>query len=457
MHTLQAIFSTLNSWVWGPPMLILLTLVGLHLTFQLRALQVRHLWYALKISFTRQDDRSKGDISQFSALMTALAATIGIGSITGVATAVAIGGLGAIFWMWVAAFLGMIVKFAEAILAIKYRVIDERNEMCGGPMYYLEKATKTRFLAITYAICGIISSFGTGNLVQSNSVVSAFQEIMPVSPLWVGLFLMIITGIPLIGGIQSISRVATILVPVMAAFYLTSCLIVLAFKWSLIPGVFHQIFTTAFTGAAAKGGFIGSTLMIALQMGYSRGIFSSEAGMGTSSVVAAAAKTDSPGRQALISMCTVFITTGIVCTFTGLVIGTTDVLGKFGNDGQVLNGSALAIHAFDAVIPYGGILVTLSLIPFAYSTILGWAYFGEKAIEYLLGIWATIPYRFIFTGAVFLGSLFSMELVWDFANVMNGLMSFPNLFGLFLLTKVIVKETDSFEAKLNKEMRKKCA
>lgn len=442
----------INDLIWGPPLLILITFVGLYLTFRLRGIQFRRLWYAHKLAFVRHDNGAAGDISHFQALMTALAATIGIGSITGVATAIAIGGLGSLFWMWIAALLGMATKYAEAILAIKYRVIDEHGEMCGGPMYYLHKGLKNKGLAITFAILAAITAFGTGNMVQSNSVAEAVKALAPtINPVWIGIILMVITGLPLFGGIKSISKVVSVLVPTMAIFYLISCLIVVGINIEYVPHAFYMIFKTAFTGQAAAGGFLGSTIMLAIQFGVSRGIFSSEAGLGTSSIAAAAAKTDSPGRQALVSMSTVFITTGIVCTLTGLVIATTNVLGTISLDGTLITGSALAVMAFDSVIPHGGLLVTIAIIPFAYSTILGWAYYGEKSMEYLLGARSTIYYRAFYTIMVFFGAILNLKIVWGFANIMNGLMAFPNLIGLFLLAGVITAETKLFEKLLDKE------
>jgi AGCS family alanine or glycine:cation symporter len=442
-----------NNIVWGAPLLILISFVGVYLTILLKGIQFRRLFYAHKLAFSKKDHGAKGDISHFGALMTALAATIGIGSITGVATAIAIGGLGSLFWMWLAALFGMATKYAEAILALKYRTTDEKGEMCGGPMYYLHKGLNSKFLGVTFAILAAITAFGTGNMVQSNSVAEAFKTLAPsINPIWIGVLLTIATALPLFGGIKSISKVVSVLVPSMALFYFISCLVVVGFHISKVPACFLLIIKSAFSGQAAVGGFLGSTIMTAIQCGVSRGIFSSEAGLGTSSIAASAAKTDSPGSQALVSMCTVFITTGIVCTLTGLVIATTDVLGTFSSDGTVLNGSALAIKAFDKVIPYGGALVTIAIIPFAYSTILGWAYYGEKAIEYLIGYRATHCYRVFYSLMVFFGAILNLEIVWGFANIMNGLMAFPNLIGLIFLAPMVAKETTLFESELEKEI-----
>lgn len=450
----QAIYA-LNRLIWGPPLLILLVSAGLYLTIRTRGLQFRYLWYAHKLALTRHDDRAKGDISHFQALMTALAATIGIGSITGVATAVSIGGMGAIFWMWAAALLGMATKYGEAILAIKYRISDESGEMCGGPMYYLEKGMKAKWLGGVFACFAAIAAFGTGNMVQANSVVDAVQNFFHIPPIWTGLALMLVVGIALIGGIKSIGRISGILVPAMAIFYIVGGLLVIAIKIEMVPLAFASIFKNAFKSQAAVGGFAGAGVMTAIRLGVSRGIFSSEAGLGSSPIAAAAAKTDTPGRQALVSMCSVFITTGIVCTITGIVIAVSGAFGEVGIDGKLLNGSSLALRAFDRIIPYGGLIVTIALIPFAYSTILGWAYYGEKCIEYLFGIRTVRAYRVIYTLLIIPGSILSLQVVWGFANMMNGLMAFPNLIGLFALTGVISKETRLFERLLKQEKLQK--
>ncbi|GAB4188932.1 MAG: sodium:alanine symporter family protein [Simkaniaceae bacterium] len=444
----------INQIIWGPPLLILLFSVGVYLSYRTRWVQIRYLIYSHKLAFTRHDDAAQGDISHFQALMTALAATIGIGSITGVATALATGGLGALFWMWIAGLVGAATKYGEAILAIKYRVIDQRGEMCGGPMYYLEKGVKGHFgkiLAVLFAIMGGITALGTGNMVQSNSVANAMQELFHFSPLWVGVILMACTGLALLGGIKSIGKVAAYLVPAMALFYMLGGLVVIIIKIQYVPQAFGLIFRAAFTGQAATGAFLGASVMAAIQMGISRGVFSSEAGLGSSPIAAAAAKTDTPGRQALVSMSSVFITTGIVCTITGLAIAITGVLGQTGADGKPLDGSALALSAFDAVIPHGGLIVTIALIPFAYSTMLGWAYYGEKCVEYLFGVKATTVYRILFTLLVLPGAVLSLNIVWGFANMMNGLMAFPNLIGLFLLGGLIAAETKVFEGILKYE------
>lgn len=451
---METLLQRMENWVWGAPLLILLLIVGLYLTFILRGVQFRYLFYSIKLAFTRQDDGAQGDISHFQALMTALAATIGIGSIAGVATAVFAGGLGAIFWMWISALLGMATKFGEAILAIKYRIKDEKGEMCGGPMYYLERGLQMKWLAIFFAIFGALAAIGTGNMVQANSVSLALGELLQIDPWVSGIVLAAVTGVTLFGGIKSIGKVSSVLVPVMAVFYIVGGLIILLLRIDEIPAALNMIIKSAFTGQAAFGGFLGSTMMMGIQFGISRGVFSSEAGLGSAPIAAAAAKTDVPGRQALVSMSGVFITSFIVCSITGLAIAVTNVLGGSGPDGVPYNGSVLALKAFDSILPGGGVVVTISLILFAYSTIIGWAYYGEKCMEYLCGVKIVPWYRLLFTAALIPGAIMGLQTVWSFANIMNGLMAFPNLIGLFGLSSVIQAETRSFISLLKKERRK---
>ena len=453
---MENIISTINDWVWGPPLLIFLVVVGAYLTIRTRGLQFRYFGYAHKLAFSRHDDNAKGDISHFEALMTCLAATIGTGSITGVATAIAIGGLGSLFWMWVAAIFGMATKYSEAILAIKFREVDRNGEMCGGPMYYLEKGLGSKLLGSIFAILAIGAAvFGIGNLVQGNSVAISMSEVFHVSPGLTGIVLTILVAITLLGGIKSIGKVSSYLVPAMAIFYIVSGLIVIGARIEMVPAAFQLIFVSAFKGQAAVGGFVGAGIMAAVSLGFSRGVFSSEAGLGSSPIAAAAAKTDTPGRQALISMSSVFLTTGIVCTITGLAIAVTGVLGQTDANGEMLNGLALVLKAFDTVIPFGGLLVTIALVPFAFSTMLGWAYYGEKSVEYLAGERSIIPFRIFFILMVFPGTILSLNMVWGIANIMNGLMAVPNLIGLFFLAGIVAKETRHFDGIVLKEKRSK--
>lgn len=443
----------IENWIWGAPLLVLLTTVGLYLTFALRGIQFRYLIYSLRLAFTRQDDKSAGDISQFQALMTALAGMIGIGSITGVATAIALGGLGAVFWMWVASLLGMATKYAEAILAVKYRTLDANGEMCGGPMYYLERGLKSKNLALFFSLVGAITAFGTGNMVQANSIAEAMKELFHIDPLWVGIGLAVMTGLALLGGIKSIGKLSSWLVPAMAIFYIGGGLIVIACRIEALPHAFAEIFRQAFTAQAAFGGFAGSTILMAVQFGVSRSVFSTEAGLGSAPIAAAAAKTDVPGRQALISMSGVFITSMIVCSITALAIATSGLFGSLDANGEPLSGSSMALLAFENVIPYGGFVVAISLILFGYSTILGWAYYGEKCMEYIFGLPIVRWYRILFILFLVPGSILSLQTVWSFANIMNGLMAFPNLVALFGLSSIVIAETRSFEQLLKFERK----
>lgn len=454
MLRLQQYVDRVNTLVWGAPLLALLTIVGVYLTIRLKGVQFRYFWYAHKLAFTRNDHHAEGDISHFQALMTALAGTIGIGSITGVATAIALGGVGSIFWMWIAAGLGMATKYAEAVLAVKYRIIDDDKTVRGGPMYYLEKGLNQKWLAVVFAIFGLFAAIGTGNMVQSNSVALACQDLLHIDPLYTGIGLMVLCGIFLLKGIKSIGKLSSVLIPIMAIFYMVGGILIICFKISDLPRAFLSIIQAGLTPQAAIGGFLGATIMQSIQMGMSRGVFSSEAGLGTSPIAAAAAKTDTPSRQALVSMCSVFITTGVVCTITALTIVLTNVLGQTDVEGKLLTGSILVLKAFNTVIPGGGMIVTIALIPFAFSTIIGWAYYGEKCLEYLCGQKSVIYYRILYIVLILPGAVLSLDLVWGLANILNGLMAFPNLIGLFCLAGVVAKETDLFDKLRLQEKRK---
>lgn len=453
MTSLESWLQTIENWVWGAPLLLLLTVVGLYLTFALRGIQFRYLFYSLKLAFTHQDEGAQGDISQFQALMTALAGMIGIGSITGVATAVAMGGLGSVFWMWVASLIGMATKYAEAILAVKYRTLDEKGEMCGGPMYYLEKGVKSKGLALFFAFVGAITALGTGNMVQANSISGAIQGWLGIDPLWIGIALAVLTAVALFGGIKSIGKVASWLVPSMAVLYIGGGLVAIGMRLEAVPGALADIVYGAFSPRAALGGLAGTTLMMAIQYGVSRSVFSSEAGLGSAPIAAAAAKTDVPARQALISMSGVFITSIIVCSITGIAIAVSGLVGHADAQGVGLNGSALALKAFQSAFPGGALVLTISLILFGYSTILGWAYYGEKCMEYLFGYRIIAWYRVFFVLVLIPGAVLSLQTVWSFANIMNGLMAFPNLIGLFSLSAIVIHETREFEKLLKFERK----
>lgn len=444
-----------DAYLWQGFLLYLLIGVGLILTVRLGGMQIRYLLYSLKLIFTRQDDKAQGDISQFQSLMTSLAATIGIGSIAGMATALVAGGFGAIFWMWVVSLIGMVTKFSEAILAVKYRTVDHRGQMCGGPMYYLEKGLNWKWLAICFAIFGSLSAFFGGNITQSQSIAEACYNLMGIPKLYTGIILAILTSLVILGGIKNLGRVNALLVPIMSLFYIIGGLIIIVIHGDRIFSVITLIFTEAFSPAAAVGGFLGASVMQAIQMGAVRGISSNEAGLGSSPIAAAAAKTDVPGRQALISMTTVFLSSFIVCTITVFVVGVTGVFGQLSSDGTPLNGASLVIKAFQSTLPGGGLIVTIGIILFGFSTILGWAYYGEKCIEYLLGEKILIYYRLLFISLVAVGSLLNLEIVWALVDIMNGLMALPNLLGILFLIPVITVESKIFFEMVNRE-RKIC-
>ena len=448
MDSLKNLFETLGAWVWGPYMLVFLVGTGIYLTLRLAGLQFSLLPYALQQAFRPHPKKAdgsdhEGDISHFGALMTALSATIGTGNIAGVATAVVLGGPGAVFWMWVTAIFGMATKYGEGVLAVKYRIVNARGEMSGGPMYYIERGMGSgwKWLAYAFAFFGAVASFGIGSSVQSNSVAQAITTSFGV-PGWVtGVVLTVFTGIVILGGIRSIARAASIIVPFMAIGYVLGGLLIIALNLELLGPALNLIFGDAFTGQAVAGGALGSVI----RYGVARGVFSNEAGMGSAPIAAAAARTDHPVRQALVSMTGTFLDTIVVCSITGIVL----VIGLLSSGAFVqpeLTGAALTTQTFDRLLPGpGGWIVTFGLIFFAYSTILGWCYYGEKCAAYLLGERFVLPYRLVYTGAVMLGTVASLDLVWAAADTFNGLMAIPNLIALVALAGVIVKETRDFK------------
>ncbi|MDO1509134.1 MULTISPECIES: sodium:alanine symporter family protein [unclassified Neisseria] len=451
MDVLKNFFDTVGSWVWGPVMLILLVGTGVLLTFMLKGLQFSMLGYALKQAFrphTKKEDGSDhdGDISHFGALMTALSATIGTGNIAGVATAVVAGGPGAVFWMWITAIFGMATKYGEGVLAVKYRTVNRKGEMSGGPMYYIERGLgrKWKWLAYAFALFGTVASFGIGSSVQSNSVAQAIHTSFNVDPVYTGIVLTILTAIVVLGGIRSIATASSFIVPVMAVLYVLGGLGIILLNLPLVAPAIQLILTDAFTGQAVAGGAIGSVI----RYGVARGVFSNEAGMGSAPIAAAAAKTDHPVRQALVSMTGTFLDTIVVCSITGIVL----VMGLLGADGGFvkpeISGAALTTTTFNRLLPGpGGWIVTIGLIFFAYSTILGWCYYGEKCAAYVFGDSFANLYRVFYVATVMLGTVVSLDLVWLAADTFNGLMAVPNLIALILLSKIIVSETQDFKAK----------
>lgn len=439
------ILDTFFHFVWGLPLLFLITIVGVIYSLLLRGIQIRLLPRALSLAFggSSEKDESvgKGDISHFQALMTALAATMGIGNIAGVATALTAGGLGAIFWMWVTAFLGMATKFAEACLALKYRSIDKRGEVCGGPMYFIRDGLQSKWLASLFAFFGVMASFGGGNMIQANSVTHVMSTVFHCPKDIAALIIVLCAAVTLLGGIKSISKVASILVPFMALFYAIGAFIVIFYFFDALPSVIVGIFKGAFTPQAAAGGFMGATVSQAIQVGVSRGLMTSEAGLGTASIAASAAKTESTVDQALVSMSGAFLATCVMCTITALAIGVTQVLGSTNANGETVLGAELTVMAFEKALPFiGGYIVSIALILFAFTTLIGWAYYGEKCFEYLLGERAVIPFRCVFILFIFIGGVLALETVWKISDIFNGLMALPNLIGLLFLSPVVYRE-----------------
>ena len=443
MESLTILFHALGGIVWGPIMLVLLVGTGIYLTVRLFGLQIWLLPYALRMAFSRKTHPDQpGDISQFQALMTALAATIGTGNIAGVATAIVLGGPGALFWMWLCAIFGMATKYAEGLLAVKYRVRDADGKMSGGPMYYISLGLNMKWLGMLFAIFGMIAALGTGASVQSNSLAESMRSSFAIPGWLTGVVLTVITALVIVGGIKSIARVTSIIVPFMALFYLGGGLLIILLNLELLWPALTLIMTDAFTGQAVAGGALGTVI----RYGVARGVFSNEAGLGTAPIAAAAAKTDQPVKQALVSMTGTFIDTIIVCSVTGLVL----VMGGMYRGGST--GAALTAQTFDQMLPGpGDWIVTIGLLFFAYSTILGWSYYGEKCAQYVCGKWVVVPYRCLYTAFVMIGTVVSLDLVWAVSDVVNGLMAFPNLVGLLLLSGVVVKETRSFLLTLKHE------
>jgi AGCS family alanine or glycine:cation symporter len=436
MAGLEHILQKVSGFIWGWPLLVLLFGTHLYLTFRLRFMQ-RYIFKAIRISFSREKE-GEGDVSQFGALTTALAATIGTGNIVGVATAVAAGGPGAVLWMWLTGVFGIATKYAEAVLAVKYRIRMPDGSMAGGPMYALERGLGLRWLAIVFAALTAVAAFGIGCMVQANSISSMAQQTFNISPWISGALMTILTAVVILGGIKSIAGVCEKLVPFMAVFYVLGCLILLIMRADTLPATLANIFHSAFTGQAAIGGFVGAGMKEAIRYGIARGLFSNESGLGSAPIVAAAAQTRNPVRQALVSSTGTFWDTVVVCAMTGLVIV------NMGDWQQGLKGAALTQAAFAEIKGIGPVVLTVGLLTFVFSTILGWSYYGEKAAEYLFGQKAIRPYRFAWVAAVMVGSVTSLQAVWDFADIANGLMAIPNLVSLLALSGVIVSETRTY-------------
>jgi len=441
------ILNRLDSFVWGPPLLILLVGTGIYLSLRLGLLQIFRLPRAFRLIFV-SDEEHQGDVSSFAALCTALAATVGTGNIIGVATAIKTGGPGALFWMWVAAFFGMATKYAEGLLAIKYRRKDAHGAMAGGPMHYilLGMGEKWRPLAIFFAIAGIlVALLGIGTFTQVNSITEAMQNTIQLPPAVTASILAILVALVIFSGIQSIARVSTKVVPFMAAIYILGTVTVLAVNLDRLLPTLQLVFSSAFSQTAAVGGFAGATIQMAIQNGVARGVFSNESGLGSAPIAAAAARTKEPVEQGLISMTGTFIDTLIICSLTGLTILITGVW-----DGN-LNGVSLTQAAFARVFAnFGPVLLSVFLVLFAFTTILGWNYYGERCFEFLFGVRYIRVYRLLFVLMIVLGGFVGLEAVWILADIVNALMALPNLIALLVLSPIVISETKKYFAKHRK-------
>lgn len=450
MQPIEDFLGSASGFIWGPFLLVpLLLLTGIVLTIVLRGIQFKQLGPALHLAFiVRKDEGAEGDISHFQALMTALAATVGTGNIAGVATAIALGGPGALFWMWITALFGMATKYSEAVLGVRYRVQDEEGEMAGGPMYYLTRGLGGpvgRVLGLLFAIFAAIAAFGIGNAVQSYETSQALEGAFGIPVVITAAVLAGLAAIVILGGIRSIGRFAALFVPFMGVLYMLGATVVLLVNIANVPGAIGLVISTAFTGTAATGGFAGVSVLLAIQFGVARGIFSNESGLGTGGIAAAAAQTRVPARQGIVSMTQTFIDTIIVCSFTGLAIVSSGVWEQgyeaFDESGAGLTQAAFATGLGDS---FGPQVVAVGLAFFAFSTLLGWAYYGERNMVYLFGRKAVFPYRLVFIAVIFFGGFLELGLVWIFADVLNGLMALPNLIGLLLLAGVVWRETRSY-------------
>ncbi len=442
------ILNEIDSFVWGPPLLVLLVGTGIWLTIRLRLLQVFKLGDALKLIFSAKNDGS-GDVNSFKALCTALAATVGTGNIVGVATAIKAGGPGALFWMWIAAFFGMATKYAECLLAVKYRTVDANGNISGGPMYYIENGLGKAYkpLAVIFAAFGILCAyFGIGTFAQVNSIVEITKISAGIPVMYTGIALTVLVAAVTIGGLKSIANVASKIVPAMAVLYFLTTVGILVCFADKVPEAIGMVLKDAFTPTAAQGGFLGATVMLAMRSGVARGVFSNESGLGSAPIVAAAAKTKWPAEQGLVSMTGTFIDTIIICTLTGLALTVTGVwCGP-------LAGAAMTDAAFKMAFPaWGGMLLMVGLVLFAFTTILGWNYYGERCVEYLMGVKAIMPYRIIFIVLIACGPFLKLEEIWVLADIVNGLMAIPNLIALLALSGVVVAETVAYQKHLKEQ------
>ena len=434
------IITTINGWAWGPMMLLLLLGTGIYLSLGLRFITLSKIPMAFRLLLSGRKGQGGGDISPFSALMTSLSATIGTGNIAGVATALALGGPGALFWMWITALVGMATKYAEAVCAVHFREQDEDGNYSGGPMYYIKNGLHKRWhwLGVAFAIFGSLAGFGIANTVQSNSVSQVLSDSFSVPPLVTGLVLMVMVGAVVLGGIKRIATVASVLVPMMALSYILMCFFVILTNLSAVPAAITYIVDSAMTGSAAAGGFAGATMWAALRFGVARGIFSNEAGLGSAPIAHAAARTDQPVQQGMIAMLGTFIDTLIVCTMTGLVIVIMDVLPSG------VSGASLTTMAFSNAMPGGALIVTVALCLFAFTTMIGWSFYGERCVVFLFGTRAIMPFRVAWVVAIPVGTMVELDMVWLIADTLNAFMAIPNLIALLLLGPMVFKVTKDY-------------
>ncbi len=439
IESINSFFSTISTFLWGWPMIIMLLGTHLFLTIRLRFPQ-RHIFTAIRLSVKR-DKQAQGDVSQFGALATALAATIGTGNIVGVATAIALGGPGAVFWCWMTGVFGIATKYGEGLLAVKYRVTSANGTMQGGPMYALERGLGWKKMAVAFALFTVVASFGIGSTVQANAMSSLCSETYGTSPVLIGLIITILVGVVIIGGVKAIARVCQMLVPFMAIIYILGCLTILCFNIDYLWPALKVIVVSAFCPEAAGGGFVGGSVILCARYGISRGLFSNESGLGSAPIIAAAAQTRNPVRQALVSASGTFWDTVVICAITGLVI----VSSALANPGiSFSNGGILTRQAFEQIPYIGSPILVFGLITFAFSTILGWSYYGERSMEYMGGRKCILTYRYLYILSVFIGSVVSIDFVWNLADCFNALMAFPNLLSLLFLSGVIVSETRKY-------------
>ncbi|MFA9396801.1 MAG: alanine/glycine:cation symporter family protein [Clostridiaceae bacterium] len=443
---MKDLINSIDSFVWGPVTIVLLVGTGIFITFLVRMIQVRKFGYAIKILFGKFDDpNDEGEITHFQALSAALSATIGTGNIAGVGTAIALGGPGALFWMWITAFVGMATKYAEALLSLTFRKVHEDGSVSGGPMYYLEKGLGQKWLGMLFAFFAAVASFGIGNMVQANSVAEPALKYFHIPKIVTGIIIGLLAFAVIVGGIKRIGKVASRVVPFMTVFYFVGALIVIIMNIGAVPHAFAVIFHDAFTGSSAAGGFAGAAVAQSIRFGVARGVFSNEAGLGSAPIAHGAAKTKYPVREGLVAMLGPFIDTIVICTMTGLVIVITGAFTQVDSAGKALIGANLTATAFDIGLPgVGEYIVSIGIIFFALSTIISWSYYGDRSVEYLLGSKFIVPYRILYCVLIPVGATIQLELVWNISDIFNALMALPNLIGIIFLSGTVIKMTKEY-------------